>query len=50
MTNATMDYQGMEIKYEEKVNLSADGKTLTVIAHLSSEMGEADLTIVLKKK
>ena len=50
VTNATMDYQGMEIKYEEKLVLSADGKTLTATTHLSSDMGEADITIVLDKK
>ena len=48
--SATMDYQGMEIKYEEKMALSGDGKVLTATANLSSEQGEADITIVLDKK
>ncbi len=50
VTNATMDLQGMEIQYEERLDLSADGKTLTVTAHVSSEMGAADFTMVLNKR
>lgn len=50
VNNATLDYQGMAIKFDEKLVLSADGKTLTVASHLASDMGEMDITIVLNKK
>jgi hypothetical protein len=48
--NGTMDRQGLEITYQEKMALSEDGKTQIVTAHFSSEMGEADITIALDKK
>jgi len=50
VTKATMDFRGTQINYEEKMTLSEDGKTLTVAGHLSSDQGEADITIVLDKQ
>lgn len=44
------DGQEFEFKVDEKWTLSDDGKTLTINAHMASQMGEIDLKRVLAKQ
>lgn len=46
----TRDGQEMVFKSVEKWTLAEDGKTLTVNAHISSQMGEMDMKRVLVKQ
>jgi hypothetical protein len=43
-------FNGSDFTIEERLSLSAEGKTLTVKRHMSSAMGEADQTMVLEKQ
>lgn len=39
-----------EVTIQDRMSLSADGKTLTLKRHFSSSMGEADQTLILEKQ
>lgn len=50
VSNRKLTFQGNDISIKEVMTLSDDGKTLTVNAHLSSPMGEADQKLVYEKQ
>lgn len=41
---------GRSLKFHDRWSLSPDGKTLTLVRHLSNPMGESDQTIVFDKQ
>lgn len=43
-------FGGNDVTIQDKMSLSADGKTLTLKRHFSSSMGEGDQTLVLEKQ
>ena len=43
-------FDGNDFTIQDRMSLSADGKTLTLKRHFSSSMGEADQTLVLEKQ
>lgn len=48
--DSVRENQGMEIKFHDVYNVSADGKVLTVNTHLAVPQGEFDLTLVFEKQ
>ena len=48
--DSVRENQGMEIKFHDIYNLSADGKVLTVNTHLAVPQGEFDLVMVFEKQ
>jgi len=48
--NTTGQFGDNAMTFKDKWELSADGKTLTVKRHWSSNMGEMDQTLVLDKQ
>jgi hypothetical protein len=50
LIDSVRENQGMEIKFHDVYNLSADGKVLTVNTHLAVPQGEFDLTMVFEKQ
>ena len=47
---AKSSIQGGEVTINDRWSLSTDGKTLTILRHVNSAMGETDLRIVLEKQ
>jgi hypothetical protein len=43
-------FNGADISLKDRWSLSADGKTLTILRHVTSPMGETDQKIVLEKQ
>jgi hypothetical protein len=43
-------FNGAEVTFSDRWSLSADGKTLTILRHAVSPMGETDQKIVLEKQ
>lgn len=43
-------FGGNDVTIQDKMSLSADGKTLTLKRHFSSSMGEMDQTLILEKQ
>jgi len=43
-------FGGNDVTIQDKMSLSADGKTLTLKRHFSSSMGEADQALILEKQ
>jgi hypothetical protein len=50
VVNTTMQMQDADVAVRSTYNLSADGKTLTVLSHVSSPMGEIDMKAVFDKQ
>ena len=48
--NSTLVYEGSDVKGVGTWSLSADGKTLTISAHYTSAMGEADQKLIFEKQ
>ncbi|MFB3779800.1 MAG: hypothetical protein ACE141_19425 [Bryobacteraceae bacterium] len=46
----TMSFDGNEMVIDDRVSLSADGKTMTMKRHWKSPMGELDQVVVLDKQ
>jgi hypothetical protein len=43
-------FNGADVSLKDRWSLSADGKTLTILRHVTSPMGETDQKIVLEKQ
>lgn len=43
-------FQGADVTLKDRWSLSPDGKTLTILRHVNSPMGETDQKIVLEKQ
>jgi hypothetical protein len=43
-------FNGADVTLTDRWSLSADGKTLTILRHVNSPMGETDQKIVLEKQ
>ena len=43
-------FNGSDVTLKDRWSLSADGKTLTILRHIVSPMGEADQKVVLEKQ
>ena len=50
LVNSKSSYNGNDITITDKWSLSADGKTLTILRHFASSMGEMDTKLVLEKQ
>jgi len=50
VVDSKMSFQGNDMKIKDTYTLSADGKTLTEVAHVESGMGNFDLTSVYDKQ
>lgn len=50
VVDSIRDMQGAELKFHEVWSLSADGKIMTIINHITAPQGEFDLTLVFDKQ
>jgi hypothetical protein len=50
VVDSVRDMQGSELKFHEVWSLSADGKIMTILNHITAPQGEFDLTLVFDKQ
>jgi hypothetical protein len=49
VVNSTADTPGGEVQFKDRMTVSADGKVMTSLVHITSPLGEVDLTIVFER-
>jgi len=50
VVDSVRDMQGNELKFHEVWTLSADGKSMTIVNHITAAQGEFDLTLFFDKQ